>query len=432
MRSMRPFRLISTAFAGLLVAGPLFAEEPVAKPDRAATRPEPASTASPSATACRTDAQPAIPNAPAERAEQKAAFALALLTAVAGQDKKNLAVSPFGVAAVLTALDLGADPAMKKAIARTLGLRPGQPGLDALRKDARVISVIGGHSGSPMKTADGLFVDHALTLAPDIEDRVQAESGIAIEKLDFGSAEAIEHVDRWAAERTDGRIKSILEPGSTPSLVAVNAFVFKDCWRVPFDPAATSPQPFHLLDGSSADRATMSIEDQTFPYAASGRFIALELPYADERFAISLVTTRDSPAGAAAFASAGRLLLGDGLRPTRVRVALPKFTGTGEHDLLATLSKLGLASGLASKTQLAGFAGGLSLSAVRQKTFIAVDETGTEAAAATAAVTSRGLEPEAEGVSVKFDRPFIYALRHRATGTIVMTGYVADPQIATD
>ncbi|MFL9827708.1 serpin family protein [Rhodoplanes sp. SY1] len=438
MCSSLPIRLITTTLLVSALSSPLLAEEaagpaavpvapPVATETPAAPKETPAAaTAAPRS--CRVDTA-AVAAAPIERVRPRVIFALDLLEAVAGDSKASVAVSPSGVAAVLSTLDLGADDAMRKAIAKTLRLGTAKGAADQIRADARLLAVAGTRPGAPFATADGLFVDQRLTLMPGIEDRVEAASGIAIKKVDFASPAALAEIDKWASDRTQGRISKIMEPGSSPSLVAIDAFVFKDCWRIPFDPSATAPRPFHRLDGSTVDRPTMMLDEQTFRYAGKGRFAALELPYGDPRFILTLMTTTDAPAAPKAFEAARDLLAGEGLKPTAVRLAVPKFTGAGEHDLLSALAKMGLASGLSSKTQLAGFASGIALSAVRQKTVISIDETGTEAASVTVAETTRGLKPGPSTVKVEFNRPFVYALRHRETGTIVMTGWVADPEI---
>jgi serpin B len=251
-----------------------------------------------------------------------------------------------------------------------------------------------------------------------------------MEKLDLESSDAIDKINQWVSERTKGRITSIMEPGSKPSLVAVNAFYFKDCWRFPFNPAATSSQTFHLLNGTDVNRAMMRIDNESFGFAHRGRFVAVELPYSDGRFALSIITTTDRSARPDAFSNVSDLLMGAGLKITEIDLSVPKFVATDNHDLLRILAKLGLADGLASSTQLAGFGNGLSLSALQQKTFISVDEAGTEAAAATAATATRAATPQP--MKVKIDRPFMYALRHRASGSILMTGYVADPMSESD
>lgn len=380
------------------------------------------------ATSCEADPSPAIKADTGERAQKKAALALNWLAKLSPDGQRNIALSPFGISQVLATLEVGADAAMKAAIADTLKLdkRSRVAEMDDLRRQARLLSVIGGRPNAPFAGADVLFVDARQRLQPEMEERVQSEAGAVFTRVAFDKPEAIDSVNRWVKERTGGRIDTILEPGSTPSLAAVNAFAFKDCWRIPFDPQRTQPRPFTRLDGSAASPATMHLQNETLAFGKKGRFAAVELRYADDRFALTLVTTTDKPATPAAFAAAGELLAGAGLKPGPVRLDLPKFSVSGEHDLLGTLSQMGLAPGLASKTQLEGFGAGLSLSAVKQKVFIKADEAGTEAAAATAAVVTRSAAARSPTL-VSLDKPFVYALRHRTSGTVLMIGYVGDP-----
>src|SRR6185312_8796782 len=119
-------------------------------------------------------------------------------------------------------------------------------------------------------------------------------------------------------------------------------------------------------------------------------------------------------------------LAGLELGEARVSLSLPKFGGSTDDELLEVLSGMGLKPGLLSGNQLPGFAEGLKLGRVRQKTWLIVDERGTEATAVTAAEATRSAE-QPKAVSITFDKPFVYALRHRPTGAILMAGYVGDP-----
>lgn len=380
------------------------------------------------ATSCEARPLLAIEAETGERSQRKTALALSWLVKLSPAGQRNVAVSPFGISQVLATLEVGADGAMKAAIADTLKLdkRNRATEMDDLRRQARLLSVIGGRPNAPFASADALFVDRRQRLQPEVEERVQSEAGALVERIEFDKPGAIDAVNRWAKERTGGRIDTILEPGSPPSLVAVNALAFKDCWRIPFDPQMTQARPFTRLDGSAVTPATMHLQNETLAFRKTGRFAAVELRYADDRFALTLVTTTDKPAAASAFAAADELLAGGGLKSGPVRLALPKFSANGEHDLLGPLSQMGLAAGLASKTQLEGFGPGLSLSAVKQKVFIKASEEGTEAAAATAAVITRSAAPVSPTL-ISLDKPFVYALRHRSTGTVLMIGYVGDP-----
>ncbi|MBR7551738.1 hypothetical protein KC220_24670, partial [Mycobacterium tuberculosis] len=86
--------------------------------------------------------------------------------------------------------------------------------------------------------------------------------------------------NQWAAGRTGGRIKTILEPGVAADLVAVKALAFKDAWRTPFEAEATGRSPFTRLDGATGEVDMMYLSPTPLPTATKGRFVAVELPYA--------------------------------------------------------------------------------------------------------------------------------------------------------
>ena len=359
-------------------------------------------------------------------ARARAAFALSLL-ARAGDGTANIAVSPFGVSRVLAGLDLGAGEAMKSAIAATFGL--GEPAFAELAATEHTLAATFSGDDAPLTSADALFADASLKVAPDVERTIAAAAPLIFERLDFKSPAALARINGLIAKKTRGRITSILGPGMPPALVAINAFSFKDCWQTQFSPANTRPQPFHRLGGASVERAMMHRSGADLAYARKGALQAVELGYSDARFALRLVTA-DKPTSLADFAKSpdlAALIGGAPLSSASVDLTLPKFTGTGDYELLNALSDMGLKSGLQSPLQFPGFGDGLALSAIKQKTFVAVDETGTEAAAVTAAVVTAALARPTKSIAVSFDRPFVYALEYRATGTILMIGYVADP-----
>lgn len=361
----------------------------------------------------------------AEVARARATFALDVLAGLASKSP-NVSVSPFGLSAVLSTLDLSADPAMKKAIAATLKAGEGAGKIEALRRESRLINLASARDPRRFAFFNGIFADHRLTLKPGITDLAKADGEVDLRSIDFASQAGIDAVNDLLASKTNGRIKSILEPGSAPLLVVANAFVFKDCWKAPFDKSKTANRAFTRADGSKAEPPTMSLVSDGIAWRRSGRFVAVELPYKDEDFALTLVTTEKEPAKLAGFREAIPLMAGIDFTEAKVTLSLPKFGGATDNDLLELLSGMGLKQGLASTNQLPGFADGLVLGRVRQKTWLSVDEVGTEATAVTAAEATRSAA-EAKAVTVNFDKPFVYALRYRPTGTILMAGYVGDP-----
>ncbi|MBR0749988.1 hypothetical protein JQ582_39370 [Bradyrhizobium japonicum] len=358
-----------------------------------------------------------------DRLRATSAFTLDVLARLAPQSK-NVTISPLGLSSVLSTLYLGANEPMRKAITATLRVGPGK--VEELRRAARLLELASQRDPRRFVSYNGLFVDHRLPLKAGVSDLAKAESQVDLQSVDFNSKADIGGINVLVDKKTNGRIKSILEPGLAPSLVALNAFVFKDCWKTPFDPAKTTNLPFTRADGSKVDRPTMSSNSDLILYGTSGRFVAVELPYVDEEFALTLVTTQHEPAAISGFKEAGPLLSGVGLAQADASLTLPKFGGATDNELLDVLSSMGMKSALASADQLPGFSQGLKLGRVRQKTWLAVDEKGTEAAAATAAVATRSAE-KPKSVKVDFDKPFVFALRHRSTGAILIAGYVADP-----
>jgi len=137
-----------------------------------------------------------------------------------------------------------------------------------------------------------------------------------------------------------------------------------------------------------------------------------------------VVTSKGAPRAAKDFTGVSSWLSGEGFAPHKGDIALPRFSLRGEASLLRTLEKLGLAEGLKSPTALAAFGAGSTISQIEQRAMIDVDEEGAEAAAATAVVVGRSLEAD-DALHMVVDKPFIYALRDKATGLIVVAGYVS-------
>jgi serine protease inhibitor len=186
---------------------------------------------------------------------------------------------------------------------------------------------------------------------------------------------------------TKGAIPDILGgPVSKPSFVALNALHFKSRWKTPFDPARTSPVAFTGADGKSGDVAMMRLGEavHAFRHERHGdrSFVAVDLPFADERFSLIVVTTADKPAAAKEFAPVVPWLTGMGFTPHVGDLALPRFSASGRQDLMPALDALGLDKARHATTALQGFASGATLSQVVQRAMIEVEEEGAEAAAA--------------------------------------------------
>jgi len=333
-------------------------------------------------------------------------------------------LSPASLAGALAVIALGGDPDLRASLQKLLGFaKSADPAadLDAVRQ-----ATIRETEGQPFSSANAILFDSALKLEPSALDML-AKAGVRASAEDFAKPETLAAINGWVNERTKGKITKVLdELPRLSGLVALNALYFKDKWKHQFDPAETKPAPFRLVGGRTVQTPLMHLGDVSLRFRQNDRFVAADLPYATEGYSLVVVTTKKDPAPAAAFGVVGGWLTGDGFAASPGEVTLPRFDASAGVDLLPVLMALGLKPPAA----LPGFApGSMRLARVQQRVELKVDEEGTEAAAATAAVATRSAE--ARIVKLVADKPFMFALREQTSGLIIVAGYVANPVVAS-
>jgi serpin B len=224
-------------------------------------------------------------------------------------------------------------------------------------------------------------------------------------------------------------------------LVLANAIYLKAPWVHEFFDGATKPEPFHIRGGAVVDLPMMHRQDRQFGYAKQGGFTAVSLPYIGNELQF-LVLVPDEVNGLRALESklsAQMLAQCAKLEAHDVDLALPKFKFEPPTVLLGEkLQALGMKSAFDQPRGSANFDriaprkpnDYLYISQVFHKTFIAVDEKGTEAAAATAVAmyAASAMVKKAPPIEVKVDRPFIYAIQHIPSGACLFLGRVTDPR----
>ena len=357
-----------------------------------------------------------------------------LIRILAGRAKSaggNVVVSPASLAAILSLVDLGASRPLHAAIHRTLGFkrvarRKVDDEVNALRQSVSAILARSGEN-SPLALANLIAFDRA---ARPRQLALFALSGAGADVLvdNLGDAKIIDRINSWVRQKTRDLIPSILEEApETLGLVAVNALYFKDKWKTPFDPARTAQEKFQRVSGDPVDAAMMHSPVANFSFRQDDRFIAAELVYANEDFRLVVATTKSAPAGPADFAPLAGWLGGQGFEARSGEIGLPKFSLSAAEELLQPLDALGLRAARQLPDALDGFSPEpLVISRVVQKLELKLSEEGTEAAAATAVVTTRSLAAE-PNLKMVVDKPFVFALRDQKTGLILFMGYVGTP-----
>jgi serine protease inhibitor len=346
----------------------------------------------------------------------------------------NLIVSPASIASILSFVDLGANSPMRTAIHQTLGLKPaGRPraeqDLSALRNSVSALTARGGANG-PLALANLLAFD--LSTRPR-QLALLGLSGAGADVLvdHLGDPKMIERINGWVRQQTHDLIPSIIE--ETPEemgLVAVNALYFKDRWKTPFDPTRTQPEPFQTSSGKPVDVKMMHSPVMKFGFRQDDRFVAAELPYVHDDFKLVIVTTKSGPARSSEFSAVAGWLGGQDFETMSGEIGMPKLSLSTAAELLRPLDALGLRAARQIPDALDGFSAmSLTMTRVVQKLELRLNEEGTEAAAATAVVTTRSLGTK-DHVQMIVDKPFMFALRDQKTGLILFMGYVGTPPAA--
>lgn len=351
-------------------------------------------------------------------------------------EQANLMVSPASLAIVFSLLDLGASDPMRLAIARTLGFGDVK---ETAKRDLETMRSVGAslarrsRAGGPLALADLIVIDPASQPYQGALERLKA-AGAAVSVEEVSKPETIARINDWVKEQTRGLIPTVIEDQPDKAgIVAVNALYFKDAWKAPFDPASTRDEQFHMPGGKSM-QVRMMHADGHFSFRQDAKFVAVELPYASEDYRLVIVTTKDAPLGVNEFAGAGSWLGGQGFAKLDGEVAMPRFSASSSENLLPILDALGLESARKSPGALKGLAAASqSISQVLQKAELRINEEGTEAAAATAVITTRSATTEpAQYVKMIVDKPFMFALRDRRAGLVLLQGYVGQPVALTE
>lgn len=242
-------------------------------------------------------------------------------------------------------------------------------------------------------------------------------------------------INRWVEDKTNKKIEDlILERllDSTTRLVLVNAVYFKADWAAPFPKVATKPDDFALAGGAKI-RVLMMNQTIVANYMANADFQLAELPYKDNEVSMVLILPKKNDGLPQVENKLSVSSLKEALAlvdAANLQVAMPRFKMTETFSLGGELAKMGMQEAFHSGR--ADFSGmnndeKLFISAVAHKAFVDVNETGTEAAAATGVVEvnrskSRGPIP------FRVDQPFLFLLRHNSTGSILFIGRVSDPR----
>lgn len=386
---------------------------------------------------------------------------LQLLSRLGAVDQ-NAVLSPYSIQAAFVLAYAGAEGVTREEMRRVLGypesdadLTNGLPVLQrtleglvsqSVQRAAEAEKYGGKSEPLTLSVANRLFGQDGYPFRPGYLDLTRDAFGAPFEPLDFqrSADKARRHINDWVAEKTRNRIQDLIPPDGVnrdTRLALVNAIHFKSPWLEPFVARETKPRPFHVRGGEAVSVPTLR-RQASFRYAQRAGYSVAALPFGtpDLQFLVIRPEARDGLAQVAAGLTAAELVELARAGSRELILELPKF------KLEPPTVRLGLVlRGMGMRTAFNEPAGTanfdrmaprrpddyLYISEAFHKAFVAVDEKGAEAAAATAVIMARATSIPAkppEPLEFKVDRPFLFAIQHRPTGACLFLGRVTDPR----
>jgi serpin B len=362
-------------------------------------------------------------------------FAFGLLREVSARDTaSNIFLSPLSASMALGMTMNGARGDTYEGMRSTLGFAGmGQDEINASYRS--LIDLLRGlDRGVDMRIANALWLRQGFPLRPEFVAGSRQFFDAETRELDFSDPATVGIINQWVSQGTNGRIPTILDR-IDPNIVLylMNAIYFKGSWTQQFDPRRTADAPFRRADGTEQRVRMMSVAGATVLAHQDSDVQIVDLPYSRGAFSMTLVL----PGHGRSIESVLDMLDSDRwtdwmgrLNKQRLDVSLPRFRLEYEQMLNETLQALGMerafSRGSADFSGMSPLGHDLFIQEVKQKTFIEVNEEGTEAAA----VTSVGIGPTSAPPSFRADRPFLVVIRERLSGTILFVGTIGAPPAA--
>jgi len=367
------------------------------------------------------------------------AFALDLYQAL--KDKNgNLFYSPYSISLALVMTYAGARGETAQQMADTLhfmlpedrlhpafnslDLELGQRGQGAKGKD---------EGGFRLNIVNAIWGQRDYHFLATFLDLLAENYGSGLRILDFVNEpeESRITINEWVSNQTEGRIKDLIPPtliDSRTRLVLTNAIYFNVAWQYAFDENATKQGPFHLLDGGEVSVPMMK-QQEFLAYTEGDGYQAVELPYDGRQLSMVILLPQAGQFGTFEESLDAQRVddILKNLESSQVTLTMPRFEFESSFSLNDSLAAMGMTDAFSGNADFSGMTGSrdLFISDVVHKAFVSVDESGTEAAAATGVVMPTATPP----VKVTVNRPFVFLIRDIPTNAILFVGRIVNPSV---
>lgn len=363
-----------------------------------------------------------------QKAQNDFAITLFQKTAQAGE---NILLSPLSIYMDLAMLYNGASGKTQQQMQRALQLQ--EKDVDALNLYQRRLleELAKADTAVQMDIANSIWFKEGLQPQADFKAINKKFYHAKIKGMDFSDPETKTTMNDWVSEKTQGKIPTIIdEIKSDDSMFLLNAVYFNGNWATPFDPEATQEQIFYSAE--KEEKVPLMSKKSRYNYGETEGVQAIELPYGEEKYNMTVVLPdkeKDLSTFLAEFDAAAWEELQKHLKMQEVKLQFPKWElSYAEDSLKEQLGALGMADAFTNKADFSNLfkEESAKISEVKHKTYIKVDEEGTEAAGATSTgITTTSYNPNQP--EMKVNRPFIYLITEKDSGQILFIGQVNNP-----
>ncbi|MBE9467222.1 MAG: serpin family protein [Bacteroidetes bacterium] len=361
----------------------------------------------------------------------KFGFDLFIETNKSEEQSKNIFVSPLSVSFALAMTYNGADNETKTAMENALRLN----GLTADEINSSFKNIMNSFIGLDPKVtldiANSIWYRENFLVEQNFIDINKNYYNAEVNALDFASPQALDIINNWVATNTNNKIKTIIDKLSEQTvMILINAIYFKGNWKYKFEKADTDTKPFYMADGTTKNVLMMQQEGD-FNCMSNELFKAIELPYGDEKFSMLIMLPNQDKTTNDIINELSDNNWNDWLnsfeKTKSLNVIIPKFKYKYDKELNNILKIMGMEIAFSAGANFSKInpLESLFISKVIHKTYVDVNEEGTEAAAVTAVVMDNCIGP---ANMFNANKPFVFAIKEKSTNSIIFIGRLANPE----
>jgi len=345
---------------------------------------------------------------------------------------KNIFLSPTSVAIALSMTYNGASGETQQAMAQALELQGMSLTEINQANEALKVTLENADPDIQLAIANSLWAKQGISFNPEFlaanEEFYQAQ----VTELEFSRPDALSVINNWVQENTRGKIEEIIDEIKPDDILfLINAIYFKGNWSEEFDKSQTTELPFYLADGSQKQHSMMS-QSSKYRYYENETFQAVSLPYGQGKLSLYVFLPQENTT----LEDFQKQLNAENWQQWMSQfqqrdgsIKLPRFKFDYEIQLNKALAALGMAIVFNREADFSGMtAAEVAINEVKHKTFVEVNEEGTEAAAVTSVgVRTTSLQIPEEPFQMVVNRPFFCAIRDNQTGTVLFMGSIVEP-----